>query len=236
MTILFTDGAVGSTQETAGTFAAWTGTVVTAGTAYANDTTAPHHGTKNFRYYTPAGTAAGSFCSSNWQTAAQATLYVRVMNLRFDVLPEDNGDRHYVCGFYYNSGSTALGRFGIIKNGTGNYKWIIRGISSGTTFTDYQGANTPAVNTNYCCEYQSTVANGTGIYRLWVNGDLEIEATSLDNDARANNYLVLGTISSDTPDLSNLNVYADCVVVADAYIGPELEGIQKFCLLNEMGY
>lgn len=224
----FNDGQIGSTQETEGSLDAWGGVSVgSGGSIIANDESNPHHGVYNFKSSIPLGQTAGFFCMAYTPSFSNSygTLFARVMNTRFDQLPEDNGDRHYMFGFYDTVASSALVRAGVIRNGEGDYKWIIRGISSGTTFTDYQGSSTPEVNTNYVVELQVTRSNDVGVYRLWVDGVLEIEVTGLDNDARSLNYYCFGCLGSTTPDLSDLNVFWDCVVVSESYNGAELDSV-----------
>lgn len=231
MTILFSEGF-----ET-GDLTNFTSTTITAGaTLTGGDTTNPHHGTYNLKSTMPTGLSAGSWaCANKSGFDGNSTLYIRAMNVKFDQLPEDNTDNHYFFGCFQAASSNAIVRCGCNNSG-GTIRWLVRGISSGTTFTNYTGTNTPEINTNYTLELQVTLGSGTGIFRLYVNGSLEVEVTGVDNDSRALNYIQFGNCGSTQPDLNALNVYMDCIDVADVYLGPEAVGQQLFTLINEMGY
>lgn len=203
-----------------GSLAAWTGKSEATGCSVSTETNNPHHGTYNMKSYVPSGTASGSSSVAYKDLGTTyETLYMRVY-LKFDALPEDTNDYHPFLGFWQGATSNNMARAGVHYNGS-IHCWFIRGISSGTTFTNYYGTSTPQVNRWYCLELQAVRGDGTGAYRLYVNGTLEVEATGLSNTARTMRYARVGFDSGIPPDLSNLNIYVDCVVVSDAYIGPD---------------
>lgn len=202
----------------------WSGTEVSLTCAVTADTVSPHHGIYNLKAYIPAALATGRFACVYYGSLAGAysQLFVRAMNVRFDVLPEDNTDVHSIIGFWESSNANNLANFGVINN-AGTVYWGIRRRSL-AAFTNIFGANTPVVNTNYCLEAEiirSSAGNADGAVRLYVNGILEVESTGLDNDDRALNYVDVGVYGAGSPDLSNLNVRLDCVAISKMRIGCE---------------
>jgi hypothetical protein len=72
----------------------------------------------------------------------------------------------------------------------------------------------------YCVELEVQVGT-SGYVKLYVNGNLEISVTNIDNSARQFAHVhvgidqIYGTVAA--------TVYTDCVVVAGTYVGPEPE-------------
>jgi hypothetical protein len=195
----------------------WSGVAVSAGCSLTANKVAPHHGAYGLLAYTPAGLAPGQFCIVYYGSMGNVYkhLFVRAMNVQFDVLPEDNTDVHGIINFFENTGSNIIAYYGCINVG-GTVYWGIRRRSLGA-FANVVSANTPLVNTNYCLEaeiIQSTAGNADGAVRLYVDGILEVESTGLDNDDRALNYVHFGAYTSGSPDLSDLNVRGDCVAIS----------------------
>jgi len=227
-TVVFSDGF-----ET-GDLTLWTGTSTGVGCTVSGGDTNPYRGTYNFKSYVPAGTASGSSSVAYYGSLANAYLQIFARAyVKFDVLPEDDGDYHPFIGFWENTTSNNIARAGVMRSGA-DYRWHIRGISSGTTFTNYLGTATPVVNTWYCFELEVLIDNVNGEYRLYINGNLEIEVTGVDNNARNLNYFRIGFDSGIPPDLSNLNIRMDLVVLADARIGC-LKGYVPWHRLKDRG-
>ena len=221
MTVIFSDGF-----ET-GDLTKWSGSTVTATCSVTgSDQTNPHHGVYNLKAYIAKNLGVGSCANVNYNVANMYQhLFVRAMNVRFDVLPEDSGDYHGIISFWQGVNISALASFGPM-NVAGTISWGIYRRTLGA-FATVVGTKTPVVNTNYCLEAEiirSTAGNADGAVRLYVDGVLEIEATGLDNDDRTLNYVIFGLYGADAPDLTDINVYGDCVVISDAYIGPEVSG------------
>ena len=73
----------------------------------------------------------------------------------------------------------------------------------------------------YCVEFYAKIASSGGIFRMWVDGVLVLEQTGL-------NTASVGTIAQVRTGLtyvsgvtSSLEVYGDCYVMSNNYIGPE---------------
>ena len=77
-------------------------------------------------------------------------------------------------------------------------------------------------NTWYCVEFNmKRAAGGGGHFKVWLDGDLEIDWTGLTNSGTIDTLMVA---DADDWKIPNHNTWVDCVVVADAYIGPEAAG------------
>jgi hypothetical protein len=100
----------------------------------------------------------------------------------------------------------------IIYNDGGTLKWGL-GKFSGNTYV----AGTISATTWYCVEVQRTVGAGTGIAKLYVNGELLISATAETFNNNSDELHVCIDFAS-----AAVTVNIDCVVVADAYIGTAL--------------
>jgi hypothetical protein len=81
----------------------------------------------------------------------------------------------------------------------------------------------------YCVEVQRTTGVGTGVLNLWVDGVNKITQTGISVTGGAQNILLGEEYSSVVSP-----VYFDNVVIADSYNG--IFGIQKYCLIEMMGY
>lgn len=74
-----------------------------------------------------------------------------------------------------------------------------------------------AAETWFCVEVERKTGSGTGIKKGWFNGELKINRTGITET----NNLQYVMVGSAWTDMSSPELYFDCVVVADAYIGPE---------------
>lgn len=225
-TVLFSDGQEGSSQEVNQNFDAWDTTYTTQGSIVASDMSNPFSGSYNFKVNVPAGQAAGGWTTAYTSNISGTELWVRIENWKCDVLPEDNTEFYYIDGFFQTVAGNTVVRFGLY-NDAGSVKWVIRGISTATTFTNYYGNASAAINTNYAIEFHVKQGSGDGAYDLWVDEVKEIEVTGVDNDARTMTYMMIGQAGGSTPDLSELNIYFDDVTVADAPIGPPVTPVEE---------
>jgi flagellin-like protein len=106
-----------------------------------------------------------------------------------------------------------IGFFEISADG----KWQLAYRNGGNWY--YNTATTgPSANTWYCVELKVVVGSGTGEERVYIDGSelTDLAATGLANNDRGNVQSIV--ISNYNP--SATQIWFDCVVVADAYIGP----------------
>ncbi|MEM3629095.1 MAG: hypothetical protein QXE06_06965 [Candidatus Bathyarchaeia archaeon] len=115
-----------------------------------------------------------------------------------------------------------------IYNDNGDYKIHVRRlVNGGSTFEIVDGAS---INLNtstwYCLEFHVLIDSTNGKEEVWLDGNQVFSSTGRNNTglgttrnsfwAGINTYSI-GGANWGTP----FNVYVDCVVVADTYIGPE---------------
>jgi len=197
-----------------------------------SDTTHPHHGSYNLKATIYAG------CSARWAAAGKQLngvynpVHIRAMNCVFENEP-DTSDTYRVMSFSNDERGAAAAYAGI-KYYNSAWRWWVYVRDNGS-FVNYYGG-TVNFDTEYCMEFCVYRDSSTGYARLYVNGSLEVQATGLNNSDRNLNYANVGFTYSAAGSSQGI-FYADCVVVADTYIGPEEEGGQQlFTLINMMGY
>jgi len=210
-TEIFSDGF-----ET-GNFNAWTDIYVSSGCTLVVETFNPHHGNYNLKGVV-SGTAAGEFAFAiknigTSYTTAYARGYVKYTGISgldaSEIIP--------CIGFWVNIGDTNTARAGYGKNAAGTVCWAMRYFNGGSFYNAF-GSSTPEPDKWYCVELRCSVG-ASATLQLFVNGNLEIEVTDVNNSARQFSYVHFGI------DFNNgvvaATVYGDCVVVADTYIGTE---------------
>jgi hypothetical protein len=214
MVVLFSDGQVGSTMETAGDFSAWTGTALNGDAAISN--ISPHHGANQAKFYTIQLAGAYAYAYKNLG-AAYATLYMRAY-VFIDSKPATA--TFYDMGLIFQKNSSITDLAKVIFNPNTN-KWGIRADVGGLTNFYEAGTSTVNVNTYYCTEARITVSAAAGILQLWIDGVLKVNESALNTGATNLQYPSLGVRYNESLLAANIALGADCVVVADAYIGPE---------------
>jgi len=118
----------------------------------------------------------------------------------------------------------------MLKNDGGTIKWGIqyRG-NDYAQHEEYAATPNPTTDTWYCVEvyFKSNTAGGA---KLWVDGNevLTISGTTIGATADRAYACSYYTSGSSTP-----NIYVDCVVVADTYIGPISGAQEKTFTLTE---
>jgi len=206
-TQLFADGF-----ET-GNFNAWDGTVGSPTV----QSTVKHHGT--YAMQTPS--AGGDNNAYKNYGAGYTTVFARIYWM-FTSTPtatyqalsflafEKNGTRFARVSF--RSGSPAT-----------NLYIRLSYYAGGTEYTaDWQN-NALTANTWYCIELK-IVRAAAGEYRVWVDGTERIAVTNQDNTAQGVDIDQVRVGGIPYPNTDNFGNYRiDCVVVADTYIGPEVE-------------
>lgn len=182
-----------------GDFSAWTGTggapAVVSSWVHCGSYACECGPNENVYYdFTPMSEAYARFYF-NFTTAPGASGQLEVADLF--VISRDNGIRVLV----YNDGGTLKWRISVLNSGLG-------------TTVDTADSPNPAVNTVYCVELYWKAGTAGGA-KLYVDDALVLTTSAT---TRAQNV--------DRLKLKNYNVganYFDCVVLADAYVGPEEE-------------
>ena len=183
-----------------GDFSAWTGT----DNAPIVQSTIKHHGT-----YAMKIDAAGEFAYKLLDTAKN-NLFMR-MYWQADATPA-NGNQTGMLSFYESDAVTERLQVRVWNNG-GTITWILA--ISGTSYTYTSGSCNP--NQWYCieAEYDSV----SDVHNLWLDGVNVI--SQVDTETGTVQYV----IADSAIGFFGTAQYIDCVVVADAYIGPEAAGV-----------
>lgn len=202
-----------------GDFSAWDGTLTSGGCTSEILNTDPHCGTYHAHF---ALDADGQKAQAYWNdggTLSETTLYMRAY-IKINAFPTNTGHRFGVS--FWNDGGTDLVCCLRFVYSDPNWYLGIEGASGWGYATD-TGSTVVTTGTWYCVEIMSTVANSPdGEHYFWLDGSEECSLTGLATANRDTDidYTTVGFfyLSSESPD-----IYVDCVIVADAYIGVEEE-------------
>lgn len=211
-TVLFSDGF------DSGDFSEWDG-VVGSPTVQG---TVKHHGS----YAMSVDMAQANQYPFKLFTASAnvfARFYWRVKNL-----PDLNQERLLIV--LYDSGWNMKLFLGYLNDG-GTYKWEMYGGTSSTYYT-----HTITADTWYCLEVEYD-ANADE-HNFYLDGNF----VATNTDARTENVdrFAIGSIASGGWSSADSTAFFDCVVVADAYIGPEatatLQTVTDALALSDAAY
>ena len=187
-----------------GNFSAWTGT---SGSPTVG-TTNVHHGTYGlvcdadeyvYKVFTGAATVS-------------ARAYVRISN------EPSEGGQVYVASMHGDNNN--VWSLGFYKTGGGT-KQLIFVYQYPSSTVVYQNFNY-AANTWYSIEVKAVMGSANGEYRVYVDGTEVMTITGVNTSGREDMDMYrLGKLTGGAA------VYADCVIIADAYIGPEGSTVLK---------
>jgi DNA-directed RNA polymerase subunit RPC12/RpoP len=198
-TELFSDGF--ETND----FSKWNATYANNGTITV-ETNNPHHGTHNAKADI---TSAGGTAEGHKTFAATPIAYER-MYIKFLTLTLPAG--HSLQLFSLEDISCNYSTIASVESPGGVLTWCLITIENSSAEWNL-GSHTPTTNVWYCVELKRDVTNGSEI--LYVNGG--IEASSARAITTNNSYVRAGiAYATYAPN----TLVFDCVVVADAYIGP----------------
>jgi hypothetical protein len=200
-TELFTDGFE------SGDFSAWTSTYQATGCTTEVIDTDPHCGTYHAHFETDAdGNGARARVTYDGQSQANTRLYLKFLS--FPSSTQSIGISHL--------GTSAVTSSRITTSGSDHY-WQLYG-RNGSSFENDLGSTVLSLNTWYCLEVETVVDGSSGAHRLYLDGSLECSLTGKDTDDYGN---ITETRVGLVYCTEAVNIYVDCVVVADTYIGPE---------------
>ena len=182
----------------------WTGTQLNGTGSIVTETLHPYQGTKNIYVQV--------FANNDWgwvykDFAAAAIIYCRCY-VKFKTLDFPSNTNHAEVMEFGNADETHYVEVAVI-NDSGTILWTLY-VTEPNNFA--HGTHTPVIDTWYCVEAKRDVTGSS--QQLWIDGTLEVNRTEAitENTGRAKvgSWLLAGTCE----------FWADCVVVADAYIGP----------------
>jgi hypothetical protein len=212
----FSDGAAGSTLETAHDLSAWTGTNADGSNTVAASTTFANSGSYSIKSYQAAwGNQAVAYKSLASASTYYARCYVRYTNMldsggrysRFLILGDGINYEHIsACIKLYDDPTVP--------------KWCLFYSDGGADQVAVLDSDYPEINTWYCIEIKGVISATVGEARFYLNGVEKLTATGLNNDDWGNfDRVEVGQYFSEGPygDITN---YIDDVVVDTAYIGP----------------
>jgi len=213
----FEGGNFGNDPETG---YAWTGTVVTA--TYGSltvETSQPHHGTYSASSSVTQQTAwTNAYCyyGSYSSPLNKSTLHTRAY---FYIDSMTAGEFRRMIHFMAESGDYEIAGIGLTSARALNLRY-----RSGTSTLTDASLTTLNLGTWYCVELEASVGDGTGSVKVYLNGSevTDITQTDLTNNDKGNIDQV--NVGLNNAYNAAISLYFDCVVVADAYIGPEEEG------------
>lgn len=206
--VLFSDGQVGSTMETAENFSAWAATSNTP-----TITATSHHGA-NAVSYDPADLLTSPAVTGN--NPVYARFYFRMPTV------PAGADLIDVAIFTSTTSANIL----LLRVGS-NYLRV-RSYYPSAVNTDSAAINWQA-NVWYCLEMYF-LNNAAGEYKAWVDGSLVCSRTGVDTTGTAIARFKAGNLAGT----AGYSAIEDCYVVDTSYIGPESSGIQLY--LHNMGY
>jgi len=219
--VIFSDGFE------SGDFSAWTSTAKSGDATLEVSTAYPHHGSYGM-HAKNSGSGATAVVIKDFtaQTTCSERIYVRMVNVPTQL----DG---YIRFFDFRISGTQRFGCGLMRDGvSGDYKWFLHYLSSGSQTNSYSAAITPSANTWYCLEMKVVISATVGEARLYVDGSEVITATGLNTGSTgvSRTEVGIGGMDSNPPasyawyGTNYVEVYEDCVVVADTYIGPETTG------------
>jgi hypothetical protein len=191
-----------------GSFASWSGT---SGTPQIVDS--PVHHDDHAALFNPRG--AYEYCYKTLDSS-QSTVYHRFY-VRVDELPNANGEKYDLSRGY--AGGTVIWQTAIADSS--GLRWSIN-YRSGATWTQVN-SDVTTINTGtwYCIELYWKLGATDGEVHLYIDGTEVITVTGIDTNNYGNCDTIRNGVSSYTGTFTGPNVYEDCIVVDDAYIGTE---------------
>ncbi|MEM3579287.1 MAG: hypothetical protein QXK47_02375 [Candidatus Bathyarchaeia archaeon] len=204
-TIIFQDGFE------SGDFSAWTGTTVDSENTLEVISSAAHHGSYGARSKASAF-AGNAFCYKTLdsvQTELHARMYVKVLS--WGSMTGYGGPLLLIT----TTGGVRLAFCGIYNDG-GTYKWALRTYGdSSWTLTDV----TLQTNIWVCLELR-VLKSTSGEAKLYIDDVLKA-TVSKDTSGWQPQVVRCGQDWFQGGDNTITEIYLDCVVIADSYIGPE---------------
>lgn len=195
-------------------FCEFDGTTVSAGCVAEVIDTDPYRGT----YHAHFETDADGLASYAKRTTGinHAEIYARI-HIKFKTLPTGNRE---AGGIYYYASGTSLALLRIRTGGTpSGPRFRIQGRNGAVLQDDaVYGDTLLVVDTWYAVEFYALIDASAGIYRVYVDGVMDLERTGYDT----NDFGNVDDVRIGIRDCAEVvSQYVDCVVIDSSYIGPE---------------
>lgn len=197
-----------------GDFSAWDGTQVSTGETATVEVIDPHHGTYQAKFSCDGSSANEYARVYKSLIAGQDTVYTRAYFKIITALPASG--QGYRLIRHKSPETFAIGYVRIV-NVAGTIKWLLIANEVEDEYID-----SIQLDTWYCLELYTKVNTVSGEAKLYIDGTERCSLTgdySLDTRISAI-YIGQGGSTGATAH----DIYVDCVVVADTYIGPEAAG------------
>ncbi len=209
MTTIFNDGFE------SGNFSAWTSSG-SSGSTLSVVASPVHHGSYAMQV---AGLGAAGENGYAHKSLAGTAFYARCYYFFKDSLPTSPSSFWTLAPAFTTT--TATQRCASVIYDFANSKFGIRYYNSSGTFANVyeEGTTSLSADTWYCIELYINSAD-SGTVTLWVDG-VQKATVSADTNTRTLAGVSVGNIYVEAAEASDKTILVDCVVVADAYIGPE---------------
>ena len=196
-----------------GGFGVWNGTLVSSGELAMIVDSTSHHGVWSAKFTSNSGGGYENSCVS--MTLARSEIYARgCFYVTRSGIDADN-DRFFFIIF--KSGSYGLAYAGWKRIG-GALKWCIT-LRDGTSFVDiYSSSSSPSISRWYCVELHWAKDHQFGVVEMWVDGILVCSSQGR-NTASYGDVAQVQIGLAELYGCGNTEVYSDCVIIANRYVG-----------------
>jgi hypothetical protein len=209
-TTIFSDGFE------SGNFSAWNSTSGSISVEANN----PHHGSYNAKSVVTGSHGAG-YCRKD--ITAAPIIYTRGY-YKVTALPNATNQHlplSEICQTSYTNSIIACIGYTVADG----VVWELFDYVGGVAYHTYDTQG-PSINTWYCVEILRDVANGRS--KLWIDGELRLDVAEAHSGN--SNIVTHGVVYAY---YVTANVYCDCCVVADAYVGVEA-GVTEYTFNGEI--
>lgn len=206
-TVLFSDG-----WETAQDFTTnWTGSISATCSVETNN---PHHGIYNAKF---AHSGGGYPAAYKTLGTSHAELYVRGYQ-KLSALPTNNLGAD-TFGIVNKNLNTDFGIVTVFNNaGTMSWRCAYRDVDGRQiTFV----AATINADQWYCIEIYLKCGSSDGVFTVWIDGVQILNVTGIHSLVPTVDTIEVGDDYYGFSNTFNHDIFIDCVVVGDGYIGPE---------------
>jgi hypothetical protein len=204
-----------------GNFSAWTGTTINLGTIIV-EAVNPHHGTYNAKSDV---TGANGYALAYKSLTSANIVYIRVYVKFEETLTTDDRVCEVLAASYgatYNNIISAV----FLKKVSGTVYWAIL-YRNNAVYTWAVSSSTPTTGTFYCVELKldcsTTDGTSDASTELWINDVSVASAINFDSDYIGTTYAHVGRNREFILQTEAGTSFIDCVMFADAPIGPEAE-------------